>query len=123
MQAAFYSIVKYVSIGKSNDSRCVNIGVVLEALDNGGIRKLYRFTDNFNGASKLEPRLEPDAVRRMAEASLRQLAWELERPELTLTEILENYCAGRIQLTELQLTIANDLEAKLQDLYRIFVAQ
>lgn len=113
----FYSIVRYVPDVIRGES--VNIGVVVEAKDKGNKIKEFKFTERFNRAAKIDPHLNVSALEQVAQHALEQIRVEAQGMELN--DLVANYSGGKIQLTQPRLTIVDDLEREVNELYDQFI--
>lgn len=114
---SYYSVVRYVPDVIRDEG--INIGVLLEAGINGDRQFAHSFTESFHRAAKIDPYLNTAALERSIRNALDQIL--LAADGLTLNELAARHSGGKVQITQPRLTLAEDIDAELRELFEQFV--
>lgn len=114
---SYYSIVRYVPDVLRDEG--INIGVILEAGLNGDRQVAFRFTESFQRAAKIDPFLSTQALERTIQSALDQILGRFS--DSTLEQVAASHSGGKIQFTEPRLTLVDNLESEIAELYGQFV--
>jgi hypothetical protein len=117
----YYSVARYVPDVIRGEA--VNIGVVLELQENGKSQKSCAFAGSFLRAHKIEPELSGPSVDKVIGGWVEQLKSIVERPDVSLNDLVNNYSGGKMQLTSPRFTRADNLEGELRSLNSTFVLE
>jgi hypothetical protein len=119
LTTGYYSIIRYVPDIIRDE--CINIGVILETGENGDRARHLLITDKFNRAAKIDPNLKNAVVERIIRNALAQI--DRETGNMTLDDLVENYSASKVQFSLPRLTIADNLEQEIRELFTQFVVE
>ena len=114
---SYYSVVRYVPDVIRDEG--INIGVLLEAGTNGNRQVVHSFTESFQRAAKIDPYLNTAALERSISNVIEQIV--IAADAITLDELATHHSAGKIQITQPRLTLADNIETELQELFEQFV--
>jgi hypothetical protein len=112
-----YCVVRYVPDVVRDEG--VNIGVVLETGANGNRASVCKFAESLNRAAKLDPSLKSSAIERVIKGALEQINRDAD--DLSLEELVANFSGGRIQLTKPRVTVIENIQQELTELFGMFV--
>lgn len=119
MISYYYSVVRYVPDVVRDEG--INIGVALQARDNGHETVKLLFTDNYRRAARLDPHFTSRTLEKILSSSARQITQQAAGGRVRLDDLIANYSGGRIQFTEPRITVVDDPAAEIEDLYSRFV--
>lgn len=119
MISCYYSVVRYVPDVVRDEG--INIGVVLEAGNNGHKTIKLLFTENYRRAARLDPHFTTRTLEKILSSSARQITQQAVGGKLELSDLIDNYSGGRIQFTEPRITAVDDPNTEIEDLYSQFV--
>lgn len=114
---SYYSVVRYVPDIIRDEG--INIGILLEAGTNGDREFAYSFTESFQRAAKIDPHVKTTALEKIIRSAIEQIV--IAAGDHTLEELATRHAGGKIQITQPRLTLAENIDAELQELFDQFV--
>lgn len=115
----YYSVVRYVPDVVRDEG--INIGVALEAGNNGHKSIKILFTEDYQRAARLDPHFTTRTLEKILSSSAQRITQQAAGGRLELSDLIANYSGGRIQFTEPRITAVDDPNTEIEDLYSRFV--
>jgi hypothetical protein len=114
---SYYSVVRYVPDVIRDEG--INIGVLLEAGTNGDRHFAHAFVESFQRAAKIDPYVNTPALEKVISNAIEQII--IAADGVTLDELAARHSGGKIQITQPRLTLIENIDTEVRELYEQFV--